>query len=346
MRLKRLLTLLAALLLIAVSAQADTWYVYTPNGKTLNLRSPETNAVIGNIPYGTKLETDNMRSTETAAYVTWGGQSGYVKWSFLVPNPPPARGGSKPTPAPASKQAQKPMRSIIQLLPADGEGDITVQTFGAYVEYNKNSTGKYSAISFDVPVKVKITADPPKGKSIDYWVIDGMRYDFKPRVPTVITLDNVTDSVIVEAVPKGQISYTLLTDAAIQSMRTGETLIVDTIHAKFCHIRADDKGAGGWIKEFDFTENFTNRATKRMETGGRVTVRVKAIIPSGKKISYWKFNDMKVKFNKNITEFIVRNLNVSKTYQPVFETVKTTTRPPRNPYQPPTLLAPGINTGN
>ena len=325
MKLKRLLIMLLAILMIAASAQAGTWYVYTQNGKSLNLRSPENNAVIGNIPYGTKLETNDMLSTETAAYVTWGGKSGFVKWQFLVKDPPSQKNSKTSATVTAAPKAST--QAAEQLRPTAGDGEITVQTFGAYVEYSSKSTGKYSAISFNSPVKVKVTADLPKGKSIDYWVIDGVRYDFKSKIPTSFTLDNITDSVIVEAVAKGQRSQTLLSEADIRAMRTGATLIVDTKHAKLCHIRTDDKGAGGWITSFDFTDDYTNRATKQWEEGGQVTVRVKATVPKGKKISYWKFNDLKIDFDKNVTEMIVRTLNVSKTYEPIFgkTTQKTTT---------------------
>ncbi len=333
------LTLLLAVLIICTCALADTYYVFTPNGKTLNLRSPANNAVIGNIPYGTKLETDSNLSTETAAYVTWGGKSGYVKWQFLVKDPPPSKSGSTVKASPA-KTTVKTVPGA--MLPTDGDGDITIQAYGAYIEYtSKKNSGQYSAVSFDSPVKVKVTASLPKGKTIDYWVIDGVRYDFN-RVPTYFTLDNVTDSIIVEAVAKGQSSQTLLSAEAIQSIRTGEILIVQTIHAKLCHVRKDLKGAGGWIKMFDFTDNYVNRATNRTEIGGQVTIRVKAIIPSGKKISYWKFDDMKIDFNKNVTEMLIHTLNVSKTYQPVF-TKTTTTTQTRTPAEPPTLLAPGVS---
>ena len=326
MKPNRLIPLLLALMLIVLSAQAETYYVYTANGKSLNMRSAENNAVIGNIPNGTMLETDDLRSNETAAYVTWGGKSGFVKWQFLRKEPPASKGSVQT----ASPAVQKPETvRMDNMLPTNGEGDVTIQAYGAYIEYTSKNSGKYSAVSFDKPVKVKVTADLPKGKTIDYWVIDGVRYDFKSKIPNSFTLDNVTDSMIVEAVAKGQSSQTILSASTIQEIRTGETLIVNTIHAKLCHVRDDLKGAGGWITSFDFTNDYSNRATKQWEDGGQVTVRVKATIPKGKKISYWKFNDVKIDFDKNVTEMIVHTLNVSKTYEPVFG--KTTTKKQGDP---------------
>ena len=329
---KRLLPLLTVLLLFAVSAQAEIWYVKTPNGKSLNLRSEYNNAVIGNIPNGTLLESDDSRSNSTAVYVTWGGKSGFVKRDFLSKEPPAGMWTATPAAAPLITSPLPLMRAT------DGDGEITVQAIGAYIEYTGKKGGPYSAVSFDKPVKVKVTADIPKGKTIDYWVIDGVRYDFKSRVPNSFTLDNVTDSMIVEAVAKGQKSETLVTAEAIQQIRTGAPLVVTAVHARLCHVRKDLKGAGGWIKQFDFTADYVNRATKAKETGGQVTVRVKATIPSGKKISYWKFDDVKIDFDKNVTEMVVHTLFTSKTYEPVFTKVKTTTPPRQTPYSPVTYV--------
>ena len=312
MKLKCLLICLMALLAVQLSAQADTYYVNTKNGKSLNLRSERNNAVIGNIPNGTMLETDDARSTENAAYVTYGGKSGFVKWGFLSKEPPAGMASGRPTPIPLPTAAPQ-----TGLLPAGGEGDVTIQVYGAYIQYS-GQNDKYSSISYNTPVKVKVTADLPRGKTLAYWVIDGVRYDFKSKLPDSFVLSNAQDSMIIEAVPKGGVSQTAYTKEAIQQMRTGLPLIVSATHySRLCHVKADLKGAGGWIEEFDFTADYVNRATRRHETGGQVTVRVKATPPSGKKVTAWKFDDTELDFSTNVTEFVVHALNVSKHYQPV-----------------------------
>ena len=92
---------LALLVCLSSLSVADTFYVYTENGKTLNLRSATDNKVIANIPYGTALEPDSELSTETAAYVTYKGESGYVKWKYLVKEKPASRKRTSATPEPA-----------------------------------------------------------------------------------------------------------------------------------------------------------------------------------------------------------------------------------------------------
>lgn len=83
---KKLLLYTVIVLLIlsaALPALAGTCYVKTPNGKTVNMRSPEDNSVLAHIPYGTQLAFDDNLSTEVVAYVTYDGQKGYVRWSYL-----------------------------------------------------------------------------------------------------------------------------------------------------------------------------------------------------------------------------------------------------------------------
>ena len=345
MRKKLLALLLAVLMTVLIVSQitdacAGTYYVYTANGKTLNLRSPVDNSVIGNIPYGTKLETDENLSTELAAYVTYNGVSGYVKWEFLVKDPPKPRN--------SSSSSQNTAQQNTQLYPT-GQGAITIEMIGGSVSYTDYG-GAYSSISYDTPVKLTVTAS----KKPEYWVINGVRYDFEEYVPTSFTLDNAWESMTIEAVQKKSSSSTLLSPADIQNMRTGETLIVRTISSKLCHVRAKGSGAGGWLTEFDFTNDYTNRATNQREQGGQVSVRVRATIPSGKRIAYWRFDDAELDFDTNVTEFWVHTLNVSKTYEPVFGSSKQTatatpsavnTRPqPRVTATPDTTRAPGSIT--
>lgn len=110
MKMKRWIALLLLLVLTAgiVSAYAEIWYVYTKNGKTLNLRSEKDNSVIAHIPYGTALSPDPGKSTELAAYVTYNGKSGYVKWNYLVKEKPKAKGKN------AKKQTEEPAPEATQ----------------------------------------------------------------------------------------------------------------------------------------------------------------------------------------------------------------------------------------
>ena len=309
-----LLALVLVLVFTLSLASADTYYVDTANGGSLNLRSAKDNSVIARIPNGTRLETDDNLSTELSAWVTYNGKSGYVRWEFLSKTPGSNRSSSSSSKS--SPTNTQPPASYAATADA-GEGDISIQAIGATLQYSSNGKGYgpvYTTISYDWPEEVVITAD----RTPDYWVINGIRYDFEPAVPKNIVLYNVWDTTIIEAVPKNTASYTLLTPDDIQAFRTDDQLVAQAIHSKLCHVTSTGYGAGGWIDWFDFTDNYINRATNNWEEGGQLSTRIRATIPKGQKISYWRFNDMYLDFSTDVTQFYVHTLNQSMEYEPIF----------------------------
>ncbi|MBR5382237.1 MAG: hypothetical protein IK133_00300 [Clostridia bacterium] len=288
--------LLVVIMLLCIGAAAETYRVETPNKGTLNLRSVKDNSVIGRIPNGTLLEPDPEKSTETAAYVTYNGKSGYAKWEFL----------------------KRVETNDVSELPTGGDGDWFVGAIGAYIQPGLEGDAygeQFGSYSCDSDQRLMITAD----KKPAYWVINGVRYDFEFDIPRSFIISGVEEDMTIEAVPKGTLPLTLLSAEDIQEHLTGDTLIAEAIHAKLCYINDKDYGAGGWYDTIDFTKEHKNLSSNKKEPGGQLTARVRATIPKNKTISYWKFDGMMIDFDTNVTQFIVRGLNVSKTYEPVFE---------------------------
>ncbi len=174
----------------ALPALAGTCYVKTSNGKTVNLRSEVDNSVLAQIPYGTKLTFDDDKSTEVAAYVTYNGKKGYIRWGYLsntAPEPYKKKASAKATEAPTTY----------------GEGLLSITATGAYIQFpnkkGKGSGSRYSEVRFDDPVDVVITASIPKGKKLAGWKINGVYMSFYSSVKT-FRLPEVDDSITVEAV--------------------------------------------------------------------------------------------------------------------------------------------------
>lgn len=336
-----LLALVLAVSLLPIGAMAETWYVYTANGKTLNLRDEYTNKVIGHIPYGTALTPDMNKSTELAAYVTYKGVSGFAKWEFLQKTPPkPKKSSNKTTaatPAPVQQTgAAHPQGNVpYQASAPVSQGSFEISAVGAYIQYadnkNKGAGDKWSAVSVSPENNIVITADVPKGRKIDYWVINGVRYDFNLTVKT-LRLTKADRDFTFEVVYTKAMSQTLLSPETIQENRTGETLEIKTVHAQLCHVKNAGTGAGGWLTSFDFTNDYVNRASNAPEKGGQVTAKVKATVGKNQKVRGWKFDETELYPNSQVTHFIVRALNTSMTYEPIFGTVKVTvTTPPETP---------------
>lgn len=96
--------LLLVLTLMPLAAFAMTWdaYVYTANGKGLNLRTgPTTNASIQrSVPYGATVTIIDMYD-DTWAQVAYGGYEGFVMRRYLTYDKP----GPKPTVKPTATKS-------------------------------------------------------------------------------------------------------------------------------------------------------------------------------------------------------------------------------------------------
>ena len=336
---KRLTAALAMALLIALlvpaPVDAQTVWVYTKNGKSLNLRDEYTNKVIGHIPYGTKLQTDESKDAQTAAYVTYKGVSGYAKWEFLIDHKPPAKKKATATPKPASNSSVQGKA----YQPAQ-EDQLEISSVGAYIQL-ADANGKgygqmYGSVVMDGSEDILITADIPRGKKIDYWVINGVKYEFNDTVKTIL-LKNADMSFTFEVVYTSTSPSTLRSAKEIQANRTGERLEVDVINGKLCHLKnslTGRNGAGGWITYFDFTDDFQNRANGEWEDGGQVSIQVKATVPKGGQVKGWKFNESELYMSRPINTFFVRTLDTSMTYEPLFRGGKKTTARPQEEPEP------------
>lgn len=109
---RKLLSLVLALTVIlsacaaltTAAAESGKYYVYTSNGKTLNLREGPSKdyKVIAKIPYGDEFYVSSSVGNGWS-YGHWGGQFGYVMTRYLQKDKP----GAKPTPAPENQQEEE-----------------------------------------------------------------------------------------------------------------------------------------------------------------------------------------------------------------------------------------------
>lgn len=247
-------------------------------------------------------------------------------------NPVNGTGMPARTPAPGG------MHDGSAVLPADGE--LVLRTYGCYIQFvddNGNAKGEsFTELNFGESyynsltrrnvtngvVHVRITADVPRGRTVEYWVINGIKYTFNTQVKS-FTLREVTYGMTIEAVLDGDTPRTLRTEAA--SAPSG-TLLVESKGARMFHVDERGKSAGRAFTEFDFTNDYVNQATDATVPGGRVTVRVAAVIPKGMVVTFWRFNGARINFNSDVTSFIAEDLRESMVYQAVFYT-KTTPVP-------------------
>lgn len=85
--------MLMTIIMPLTAMASSTRYVYTSNGKSLNLRSApisHANNKIANIPYGAEVTVDSYVNNKTWAYVNYDGRWGYVMTRYLVTKKPAA----------------------------------------------------------------------------------------------------------------------------------------------------------------------------------------------------------------------------------------------------------------
>ena len=219
---------------------------------------------------------------------------------------------------------------------------VVVRAVGAKLQYlNSQGVGagaKYEEIDFSSDHKnpvtgatelggyagFKVTANREHGSQIAYWVINGVRYNFySETMPTSITVSNLTQSMTIEVVYKGekQRSKTKLTSAEIQAGRTGETMTVTTVNAQLAFIKNTFTRVSPYTDHLDFTNDYVNSQTKQRYKGGSCDIEIKANVDDNmlEKVTYWKFDDAVVVFSKNQARFSVQGLNHSITYTAVID---------------------------
>ena len=317
---KKLLAILlcTVLLLSLCPALADTYYVSTEDSSPLSLRDEATNQVLITVPHGTPLTPDPDKSTDVCAYVTFNGYAGLVMWRYLSRAQPAVLTGTD------QSQGQSTAVTVEPQLPA---GQYQLTAVGALIApVNSKKAGVASMVVTEED-NVTFTAQIPKKAKIAYWVINGVRYDFLKTV-RILRMTKFDASFTIEVVYNTTEPETLLSADVIQAGRTGELLTVACKRCKLSHVKGDGHSGGGWIRDFDFTEDYTNRATGNTEKGGQLSFRVKAdntgtqrapagTVVTSRTVRGWRFNGTEVYPNVNINEFLVHTLNIPMTYEPI-----------------------------
>lgn len=323
---KRALMILIALVLCLCigTSLADTYYVKSE--APLNLRDEYTNEVLTTIPVGTALEPIGEKCTDLCAYVTYNGYSGLVLWNYLTRTAP----GKEAAPKAGKTETATPKPKQAKATATPDPSVMTLKAVSAVLQRANSRNKAEGAEKTEMTVKetdnILITAN---AKTVEYWVINGVRYDFLKNVAS-FRLTAFDRSWTFEAVDKGKEPTTLLSADEIQAARTGRTLLCRVKHAELCHIKRDNnRGAGGWIHEFDFTDDYTNRASNAKEKGGQLSGRVRASVPKGKKVLGWKFDETELYPQRaTVNAFVFYNLNTSMLYEPIFSKTASATKPP------------------
>lgn len=170
-----------------------------------------------------------------------------------------------------------------------------LQTVGATVD------GK-TLVEFVEATTFTATAVVPEGLVLDHWQINGQPVEGE----------------------QGQTLSFRAEDNCIVSAHFREEKKLTTINAELRFLNAEGVGAGDTYTEFVFEENYVNPITNETCEGGRISAEIRAVVPAGKKVDYWRINGVEYRYNPAVTSFVVDNLDEATTYEVVLKDVPVT----------------------
>ena len=154
-----------------------------------------------------------------------------------------------------------------------------------------------SSVEFSGNTEFTAKAEIPEGQLVDHWELNG---EIQP--------DSASDTFTFTAEDSGTVAA---------YMRSEKKLT--TINAELRFLDADKKAAGDPLTEFVFENDYANPVTNENCEGGKISAEIKAVVPYGKIIDYWLINGVPYHFGKDISSFIVEDLDETTTYEVVLK---------------------------
>lgn len=162
------------------------------------------------------------------------------------------------------------------------------------VALNATIGGKTVAVSDG---KTALTADAvvAEGQSVDHWEINGEAQENSATASFTFT---ATETTVVKAVLTQEKKLT-------------------TVNCSIRFLNAKGAAAGDKLTEFVFDKPYKNPVTQADVTDGTISFQVKAEVPSGKTIDYWKING--VEYHITNSSITVIGLDESTEYEVVLK---------------------------
>ena len=158
----------------------------------------------------------------------------------------------------------------------------------------------------------RIIADESRKDDIDYWMIDGVPFYFSSKV-WFITVEGLDQGMTFEVVYKGETPTTAKSSATV-----AEALVLSGYNARVQFVNDKREPDGKRFKSVDFTNEYTNLATKETLPGGEISARVESMLPDGKRVIAWEINGVTFRFNIGPRYITVMGLDKAMHFEPKF----------------------------
>lgn len=234
------------------------------------------------------------------------------------------------TAAPAQTDAQAEWTDVDAQTRAASEDALTLRAVNAKIRFldaNGRPAGEeYTDFDFSAayanPVTgescqagtltARIIADESRKDDIDYWMIDGVPFYFSSKV-WFITVEGLDQGMTFEAVYKGETPTTAKSSATV-----AEALVLSGYNARVQFVNDKREPDGKRFKSVDFTNEYTNLATKETLPGGEISARIESMLPDGKRVIAWEINGVTFRFNIGPRYITVMGLDKAMHFEPKF----------------------------
>ena len=136
-----------------------------------------------------------------------------------------------------------------------------------------------------------------EGQVVDHWELNG---EIQEEAKDASFTFTATENTVVEAVLRAEKKVT-------------------TINCKLRFLNEKDEAAGDSYEEFVFEKPYIHPISETEIENGTITVQVKAEIPSGYVLDYWKINGVEYHFANTVNSFIVKDLDEATEYEAVLK---------------------------
>ena len=225
----------------------------------------------------------------------------------------------------------------------------TVNCFFQMLTKNDNASGtKYTEFDFEDayynPVtktycpagtfSFYVTAVIPKKAEVDYWLINGVKYQFPDNTINKFRVLDLNEATTIEPVFKGMAPTNRYSRPA-NAQELEKQVTPKAMHCINCwgqFMNTAGKPSGQEYMEFDFDKTYTNPVTKRKLPGGKLDIHIAAKLPQGCMVDTWLINNVKYQFPGTVLKFRVLELNEDTIYEIRFRGKPSHTRTPGTKY--------------
>ena len=179
-----------------------------------------------------------------------------------------------------------------------------------------------------------VTAVVPKKAQIDYWLINGVKYQFPENNIVKFRILELNEATTIEPVFKGFSPSNLYPrPAAAQELeKIVRPMMMHCINCWSQFMNVSGSPSGQEYTEFDFDQIYTNPVTRRKLPGGLLDIFISTKLPRGCTVDTWIINDVMYQFPQLVLKFRVLGLNEDTTYEVRFRGMATATRIPGTLY--------------